>query len=132
MEQEESSKSAPLRSELFSFFLHQDNLMWNRLQTLGVVQIGALSSAYGLRTTRWLSLCTLVLGFFLTLLIFFLLKRDELIRMKIEKQHDQLEYSVPRVWYAPIKGREATWIIVGGLLAADVILGVAVVCRLIP
>jgi hypothetical protein len=73
-----------------------------------------------------------VIGIVLTLLIFFLLKRDELMRMKIENQLGQFEYGVSRVWYAPIKGREASWIITIGLLAADVTLGVAVGWRLIP
>lgn len=58
-------------SDLFSFYLHQDNLMWNRLQTMGVVQISALGSAYGVRSTSLLSLCILVLGFILTVLVFF-------------------------------------------------------------
>jgi len=120
-EQVKSGKSLS-KSELVSFFLHQDNLMWNRLQTMGVVQIAALGSAYGLRSTRWLSVSILVLAIVLTLLIFFLLKRDELMRMKIEDQIEQFDYSVSREWYAPIKGREATWIITIGLLAADIIL----------
>jgi hypothetical protein len=66
--------------------------MWNRLQTIGVIQIGALGSACGLTSTRWLSLSILVLGILLTLVIFFLLKRDELMRMKIEGQLTQFDY----------------------------------------
>ena len=99
---------------------------------MGVVQIGALGSAYGLRNIIWLSLSVLGLAFVLTLLVFFLLKRDELMRRKMEKQHGQLSYHVPRVWYAPIKGHEATWFIMIVLLVADIIFGVAVGLRLIP
>ena len=95
--------------------------MWNRLQTIGVVQIGALSSAYALRPERWLSLSILFLGVVMTLLIFFLMKRDELVRMRIEEQLGKLDYDVPRMWYAPIKGREATWILTISLLAVDVV-----------
>ncbi len=49
-------------SEKLSCILHQDNLLWGRLQTIGVIQIGALSATYGLRTTEWLSLAGLGLG----------------------------------------------------------------------
>lgn len=131
IEQAETSKSLS-PSNLFSYFLHQDNLMWNRLQTIGVIQIGALGSAYGLASTQWLSLSILVLATILTLVIFFLLKRDELIRIKIEIHLGQFGDSVSRVWYAPLKGREAIWIITICLLAADIILGLAVILNLIP
>jgi len=131
VKQSKTSKS-PSPGELFSFFIHQDDLMWNRLQTIGVIQIGALGSAFGLASTRWFSLSILVLGILLTLVTFFLLKRDELMRMKIEGQLKQFDYSVPRVWYAPLKGREATWIITISLLAADTMLGVAVILDLVP
>ncbi|KPK95563.1 hypothetical protein AMJ80_04855 [bacterium SM23_31] len=126
------SGNSPSPSEILSFVLHQDNLMWNRLQTMGVVQIGALGAAYGLRPICWLSISVLVLAFVLTILFFFLIKRDELMRTKIENQLSQFSYHVPRVWYAPIKGREETWIITIGLLATDIIIGVAVGLRLIP
>ncbi len=120
-----SSKSLS-KSELLLFFLHQDNLMWSRLQTMGVIQIGAISSAYALRSTRWLSLSILFFGIVLTLLLFFLMKRDELMRTRIEEQLGALDYRVFRKWYAPIKGSEAAWIIIISLLAVDVILGVLV------
>ena len=127
----ESSKLLS-QSELLLFFLHQDNLMWSRLQTMGVVQIGAISSAYALRSTRWLSLSILFLGTVLTLLIFFLMKRDELMRMRIEEQLEALDYRVYRKWYAPIKGREATWVFIIVLLSVDVILGILVGFTIIP
>jgi hypothetical protein len=113
-------------SEMLSFFLHQDNLMWNRLQTIGVIQIAILSSAYGLRSVKWLSLSILLLGIVLTLIVFFLLKRDELIREKIDKKLGEMDYYVPRKWFAFIKGREATWIITILLLVADIMLAVGI------
>lgn len=114
-------------AEKLSFIMHQDNLMWSRLQTIAVIQIGALSAAYGLRKTEWLSLAILGFGLVLTPLTFFLLKRDELCRMKIEEQLPQLDWGVDRTWFAPLKGREATWIITGALIVADFFMCVIIV-----
>ena len=104
-----------------SLYLHQDNLMWNRLQTIGVIQIAGLGAAYSLGSQK--TLCFLVVAFVvaLTLLVFFLLKRDELIRDKIEKQIPGLDYGVGRKWFAPLKGREVSWAILALLLAGDII-----------
>lgn len=105
----------------FSLFLHQDNLLWNRLQTIGVIQIGTLSAAYTLRSSsRCLSLCVLSFGILLTLLIFFLLKRDELIRRDIESRFGNIFYNVPKKWYA-LPGSKATWVLIIILLIADIL-----------
>ena len=117
-------------NDTMSFILHQDNLMWNRLQTIGVIQIGALSAAYGVRNVTWLSLCILALGIILTILIFFLLKRDELQRMKIEKEFKKLDYHrVDRKWYAPLTGKEIAWILILTLLISDLVLGIAIITK---
>ena len=111
------------QSSLMSFFLHQDNLMWSRLQTIGVIQISVLSSSYALKSNCLISFFILLFGIILSVCVFFLFKRDEVIRMKIEKQINILEYHVDRLWYAPLKGREIIWIILISLITADVILG---------
>ena len=110
-----------------AFFLHQDNLMWNRLQTMGVIQIGTLSAAYGLKSNRVFSACILALGVILTLCVFFLLKRDEVVRMRLEEQLDSLDYNVDRKWYAPLKGREIAWILLAAIILSDFMLIVAII-----
>ena len=112
-----------------AFFLHQDNLMWNRLQTMGVIQIGTLSAAYGLKSNQVFSICILALGVLLTLCVFFLLKRDEVVRMRLEEQLDGLDYAVDRKWYAPLKGREIAWILLVAIILSDFMLGVAVIIK---
>ena len=113
----QSNKLSP--SDVLSYCIHQDSLMWSRLQTIGVVQVGALSAAYALQCEKWLSLSIILLGIMLTLLVFFLLKRDELVRTANEKLLCGLNFTRPRRWYAPLKGREVAWIIVGVLLLSD-------------
>lgn len=109
-------------SEKTSYFLHQDNLYWNRLQTLGVIQIAVLSGAYALKNDKIFAGLILILGVVLSLLTFFLLKRDELIRNELEKDLGGFKYEAKRRWFAPLKGREITWLLIVILLFADIVL----------
>jgi len=109
-------------SAKMSFFLHQDNLFWSRLQTLGIIQISVLGSSFGLKSCKIISLLILILGIILSLLLFFLLKRDELIKDELSNELN-LDYGVNRRWYAPLKGREITWFLITILLAADFAFG---------
>jgi hypothetical protein len=119
-------------SEIVSYAIHQDNLMWSRLQTLGIVQVAALSGAYALRADTGLALSVLALGVVFTMLLLFLLKRDQLMRDKLEEQVPDLDYGVHRCWCAPLKGREVASLLFAGLFIVDIVLGVAIYYDWLP
>ena len=96
---------------------------------MGVIQIGVLSAAYGLKSNQNFSICIIALGVLLTLCVFFLLKRDEIVRERLEDQLEGLDYGVGRRWYAPLKGREIAWIILVVIILSDLMLGVAVIFK---
>jgi hypothetical protein len=107
-----------------AIYLHQDNLMWNLLQTIGIVQIASLSAAYAARPKVWLSIIILTLGFFLMTLVFFIFKRTELQRDKVMGE-SRPNLSVARMWYAPLRGSEIAAILVGLLSITDIAMGIA-------
>jgi hypothetical protein len=112
-------------NEALSFILHQDNLMWSRLQTMQAVQLAGLAAAYALRCQASLSVAIVSLTALLTLLAFCLLRRDFVIQERILDRFPQFEWSASRRVHAPLKGREGAWAILALLLAADVYLGIA-------
>lgn len=118
-------------SSIVSLIIHQDSLLWSRLQTMGVIQIGTISAAFGAKLNVPFSICILVFGLILTLCIFFLLQRDRLDRKKLEellgKQTEELIYSTNRRWYVPFQGDEMAWTILILLFIADIALGVAII-----
>jgi len=111
---------------MMSFILHQDNLMWSRIQTIAFVQLAALSAAYSVRSQRWLATSLIGLGLFLTFLLFGLLRRDEMQRSKIHDQFPALKWTVGRKWYSPLTGRETTWVFLVTLLITDLLMGLSV------
>ena len=114
------------QDQALSFVLHQDNLMWSRIQTMQAVQLAGLGGCYALRDTVWLAISILFLGAMLTVLVFCILKRDQLIRDKLLPA-SKLDWRVPLTWYAPITGTQVTWMILIVLLLADMVLGFSVV-----
>ena len=96
---------------------------------MGVIQIGVLSAAYGLKSNQNFSICIIALGVLLTLCVFFLLKKDEIVRERLEDQLEGLDYGGGRRWYAPFKGREIAWIILVVIILSDLMLGVAVIFK---
>lgn len=126
---DKASNSIERISELdwFSFFLHQDNMQWSRLQTLGTVQVAALGGAYLVREDRLVAIAAILIGFVLSVLVFLLFKRDEQYRLKVEEKLEALNITVPRKWYAPLTGREIAWLVFGILFLADLCLGTLIV-----
>ena len=118
-------------NEMMAFFLHQDNIMWNQLQTIGVIQIASLGAAYSLKETFIFSILIIILGAILTILMFFFIKRSEISRINLENQINELNFSPKRKWSAPLKGREIAWIILSLLLSLDVIFIIAIYFKLL-
>ena len=109
-----------------SCILHQDGLMWSRIQTMQVVQLAGLAAAYAVHTKPWLSFLIVSITALITLLVFGLLRRDWLILIKFSHGFPELDWSVPRKWYAPLTGRETTWALLTILIAADALMGFAI------
>lgn len=65
---------------LMNYYIHQNGLMWNRLQFLVAVQAAVLTGAYTMRSQAGLPVALLVLGFLLSLAVLLMMKRDEQIR----------------------------------------------------
>jgi hypothetical protein len=121
-----SRKPPPLIEAWLSYFLHQDNLMWNRLQTIGVIQIAVWSSAYAVRSNVWFSICILGFGLALTLIICLLMQRDDDYRRDIEKRLGTLNIDPPKRWCSFLRGESAAFIIYGMILAAYIALGILI------
>ena len=111
-----------------SYYLYQDGLMWRRLQLLGIVQVATMTAAYALRPQQVLAIGILVFGAILSLLLYFLLKRDQEYRDCIEKKISVILLVVPRKPQAPLKGREIVWILFGVLAVVNVILMFVILC----
>jgi hypothetical protein len=114
------------RDNAVSFILHQDKLMWSRIQTMQAIQLAGLASAYAIRSQPIFSIAIVTLTGVLTLLVFCLLRRDAMIQYKFVRTFPELDWSAPRRWHAPLKGREVAWVLLLLLLACDIFLGVAV------
>ena len=85
------------QSDALAFILHQDKLMWGRVQTIALVQLAGLGAAYAVRDVRWLSVSALVLCAVLTFLIHGLLRVDEAQRRKIHAKYVRgLNWRTPR------------------------------------
>jgi|GEM_PF-1623186 len=112
--------------EALSFILHQDNLMWSRIQIMHAVQFAGLAAAYAVDDKAAVSIAILIVTATLTLLAFCLLRRDRIIQGELLDLHPQFGWSSPRKWHTPLKGSEVAWAYVVLLLAADACLGFAV------
>lgn len=68
-----------LYSALMSHYLHQDNLLWSRVQILIAVQGAILVAGFSLRG-HWLSSAIMLLGALLTSLVMILVFLDQTVR----------------------------------------------------
>jgi hypothetical protein len=118
--------------QAFTFVLHQDNLLWSRLQTMQAIQVASLAAGYSLAAQKTLALGVVLLGSFLTVLLFGLLKRDELIRDQVMKDYLILDWSAKPRWFAPLRGGTTAWVLLGVLLFADGLLATEVARGAIP
>ena len=123
---------------LLGYYQHQDNLLWNRLQTIGVIQIAGLGAAYGLKSNRLVSMLLILFGLMLSILIFLLMKRDEMIRDsnlalvdKIVNQlakpyNENFRMTVKPKWPAPFRGKTVLLIMMLLLLSANILTAIII------
>ena len=75
-----SSQDATLYAAVLRHYLHQDAILWSRVQVLLAIQAGVLAGAVALRTNAFVAAAVLLLGAFFTLLLLLLGLKDELDR----------------------------------------------------
>ena len=113
-----------------SYFIHQDALMWSRLQVLAVVQLATLSATYYVlesSKSTVLPVILLVIGAVMTILVFLLIKRSEAYRDRIKKQWLAKQFAgfdVPLKWPAVLRGGEVASVILILALIIDIVFGV--------
>lgn len=105
--------------------------MWSRIQTMQGVQLAGLAATYALRSVPIASLAVLGTTILLTCLVFGLLKRDALVQTQFLHVAPGLNWAVPRRWYAPLTGRETTWVLLVLLMLLDLGMGVVVIGQLL-
>ena len=85
--------------------MHQNQLIWNRLQTVGVIELATLSGAYTFIKHDSVYSAIIIIGTFLVLLVFNLSIRDTQYREQINRKiKDDFSLNLKRSWYAPLKG----------------------------
>jgi len=68
-------------SAVLSYYAHQNQLLWSRLQTAAAIQAASIGGAYALRIELcYASVVVLVLGAFLTVLLWLVMRRDRQLR----------------------------------------------------
>ena len=93
------------KSDYLNLWIHQNQLVWNRLQTVGVIELATLSGGYSLIKYDSLYNAIMIIGTFFVLLVFNLSIRDIKYREKInEKIKDDFSLDIKSSWYAPLKG----------------------------
>lgn len=73
---EEAEADSGLYRALISHYLHQDRLLWSRVQLLVAVQGAVLAGSYSLRY-HWLAIGILSMGVVLTILLILLIEKDQ-------------------------------------------------------
>ncbi|MBI1811645.1 MAG: hypothetical protein HY035_11565 [Nitrospirae bacterium] len=112
-------------SSLIAFYLHQDRLMWSRVQTIVAVQGAVLGATYSLRKYDYFVWCgILALGVMLTVLIFFVMKRDQQVRDEIAEQIGNSFPLIPPPKWPALRGRFAIFLIVVILVGTDIALAI--------
>jgi len=93
------------KSDYLNLWIHQNNLAWSRLQTVGVIELATLGGAYSFIEYDSLYNAIIIIGIFFVLLIFNLSIRDIKYREKVsEKIKDDFSLDIQSSWYAPLKG----------------------------
>ena len=80
-------------SDIVAVCLHQNRLLWSRLQTMRLTQIATLGGSYAIKDNfRLVAILTVVFGAILTILIFRLLCIDRKISIKNESLITGIEF----------------------------------------
>lgn len=125
----QSKQKLPPEQSLTAW-LHQDRLMWSRLQTLMTVQAVALGSAFAIRETPFASGGAILTGVVLSLCMWWLRNRDRQDRdiqmKKIEETYDMSDWTLGRKGIFGLTGDKMFWVILWLFFIADGLVGVGV------
>ena len=106
---------------MHDFSLHQDTLLWSRVQTLIAIQSGTLAGTYFLQSSnRPMAIVLMCLGIALTLLLFFIMLHDQIARDQASDDSGVPWTKWARRWYAPLSGGESMCLVYLLLVAADI------------
>jgi len=61
---------------LMTHRVHQDRLMWSRVQTLSALQVAAFASSWAIRDANWFAGALMIIAFVLTWVVYGLLWKD--------------------------------------------------------
>lgn len=116
-------EEAALQGQLLSFGIHQDRLKWSRVQTFVALQVAVLGGSYSISARDpALSACMLILGMALTILLFFLIQRDQRVRDANICRVTGLQTDPGRIWFSPMRGREVVWVVFLLLILVDILM----------
>lgn len=122
---------------VISHYLHQDRLVWGQMSVLGLVQVATIGAGYSAPELP-LALGILAMGFLITIALWkfvhlCLLDRDENVelmdklwadfRERFGDGYPEFRVVSPRRWLIH-RARSLLWVIIGLLLAADVVIAV--------
>jgi hypothetical protein len=134
----ESKADSGLYRSVLSMALHQDRLLWSRVQLLIAVQGAVLAGSYALRAS-WLAPAILGFGAALTLLLISLVEKDQLDRDVNQKLLDELgsrclpeDLRNPGIRFTAkipkgsliLRGRHVLRLVLWGFFVLDLVLGV--------
>ncbi len=109
------------------YSLHQDTLLWSRVQWLTAIQSAALAGIYLVRHDRCVSLLLAVLAIALTFLLLMIAERDHHQATQAFLQCGIPETPVDRSGLRSIRGLVLNRLIYSALILADVVLASLVV-----
>ncbi|MCL1073327.1 hypothetical protein [Shewanella dokdonensis] len=114
-------------SIMMSHFIHLDQVMWSRVQWLIAIQTAAIGGAYALGTDNHdiSSAVVLCVCAFVTVILLFMMRRDEVIRDAnlplLKTLHPEFIFSPKLSKGAPLKGRQLNAILFFSFLVMDLV-----------
>jgi hypothetical protein len=115
-----------LRKSKDAFALHQDMLLWSRVQTLIAIQGGTLAGIYSLNTgaspNAYVSVLLAGLGLIMTVLLLFIAERDQIARNEAFELTGYSPTLVDPVRYLGIRGKGLVRLVFVILMTADIAL----------
>ena len=144
-ENNNTANTAPKRTSdsgffraLISYYIHQDQLMWNRTQILIAIQGGSLAGSYSLiGKNNWVAFLILLSAVLFTLLLLAVIKRDidarDVNLQLIDKIAEELSKPyegdgvpcfrlIPKPKWSTLRGKFALLVVVCLLLLIDIVM----------
>jgi len=119
-----------VRQAKHDFSMHQDNLFWSRIETLIAVQGGILAGSYALgQENILLALPLVIAGAFITILLFSIAERDQLMRDQAFRESKVPPTEIVAQWHTPFRGRSLVRAVFIMLLIADLCLSAYLICQ---